>query len=106
MVATYSNGTQKVAAQLAVASISNPQSLVSVGNNNFAATANTATPAIGLPGTGGRGDILSKSVEASNVDLATEFTNLITYERAYQADSKVIMTSDDLMQSVVNLIQQ
>jgi flagellar hook protein FlgE len=106
VVATYSNGTQRTAAQLAMASISNPQSLVSVGNNNFAATANTATPAVGLPGSGGRGDVLSKSLEASNVDLATEFTNLITYERAYQADSKVITTTNDLMQSVVNLIQQ
>ncbi|HZU27422.1 MAG TPA: flagellar hook protein FlgE [Bryobacteraceae bacterium] len=106
VLATYSNGTKKVAGQLAVAAISNPQSLVSVGNNNFAATSMTVTPAIGLPGTGDRGTVLSKSLEASNVDLATEFTNLMTYERAYQADSKVIMTSDDLMQSVVNLIQQ
>jgi flagellar hook protein FlgE len=106
VVATYSNGTQQVEAQIAVAGISNPNSLVASGNNNFITSADTATPVVGMPGTGGRGQIEGSSLEESNVDIGTEFTNLMVYERAYQADSKVIMTTDDMMQSLVSLIQQ
>jgi len=106
VVATYSNGTQQVEAQIAVAGISNPNSLIASGNNNFVTSADTATPVVGMPGTGGRGQVEGSALEESNVDIGTEFTNLMVYERAYQADSKVIMTTDDMMQSLVNLIQQ
>ncbi len=104
LIATFSNGQQKVEAQLALASIQNPNSLHNMGNNNFAATSQTATPAIGLPQTGGRGQIEGGAVESSNVDMATQFTNLIVYQSAYQAASKVITTADQMNQDLLQLI--
>lgn len=105
VVATFSNGKQMVEAQLALASIQNPDSLVNVGNNNFGTTAATSAPAIGLPQTGGRGQILGGQLEGSNVDMATEFTNLITYQSGYQASSRVITTVDQMTQDLMNLIR-
>lgn len=102
--ATFSDGTQSEVGQLAMASIRNPDSLVAEGNNNFSATADTATPVVGLPGTGGNGQIEGGSIEASTVDLATELTNLIVYQRAYEANSKVVTSVDQLSQDTINLI--
>ncbi len=79
--------------QLAVASIPNPESLLSVGDNNLQASASTGSISVGAANTGGRGQILAGSLESSTVDIATEFTNLLTYERSYQAASRVITTS-------------
>ncbi len=104
IVATFSNGQQKTEGQLALAAIQNPDSLSNVGNNNFTATGATAAPAIGMPQTGGRGEILGGSLEGSNVDMATEFTNLIVYQSAYQASSRVITTANQLSQDLMNLI--
>jgi len=104
VVATYSNGQTKVEAQLAMAAIQNPTSLQNVGNNNLAAGANTAIPAVGTPQTGGRGQVLGGAVESSNVDMATEFTNLIVYQSAYQASSRVISTEQTIDQDVLQLI--
>jgi flagellar hook protein FlgE len=104
IVASFSNGKQKVVGQLGLASIQNPDSLQNVGNNNFAATSSTAAPALGAPQTGGRGQILGGSLEGSNVDMASEFTNLITYQSAYQANSRVISTADQMTQDLMNLI--
>ena len=66
-------------------------------------SARTATPAIGVPGTGGRGDIVGGSIEASTVDIAREFTNLIVFQRGYEANSRVITTVDELSQDTINL---
>jgi flagellar hook protein FlgE len=104
LVATYTNGQQVTAGQLAVASISNPDSLTAVGDNNLAASASTAAPAVGTAGTGSRGQIVAGSLESSTVDIAQEFTNLLTFERGYQANSRVITTTDQLLQETVNLI--
>jgi flagellar hook protein FlgE len=104
IVADYTNGKQVTLGQLAVASIANPTSLVQVGNNNLQAAASTAQAAIGAAGTGGRGQIQGGAVEASNTDMAAEFTQLLTYERSYQAASRVITTSDTLAQETVNLV--
>ncbi len=104
VIATFSNGQQKVEAQLALASIQNPDSLRNVGNNNFTATSQTATPAVGMPQSGGRGQIEGGAVEGSNVDMATQFTNLIVYQSAYQAASKVITTADQMNQDLLQLI--
>jgi flagellar hook protein FlgE len=104
VVATFSNGEQRVEAQLALASIQNPGSLTNVGNNNYAITSDTATPAIGAPETGGRGQIDGGALEGSNVDLATQFTNLIVYQSAYQANSRVISTADQMTQDLLNVI--
>jgi flagellar hook protein FlgE len=104
VVATFSNGEQKVEAQLALASIQNPGSMTNVGNNNYAATSDTATPAIGAPQTGGRGQIDGGALEGSNVDLATQFTNLIVYQSAYQANSRVISTAQQMSQDLLSVI--
>ncbi len=104
IIATFSNGQQKTEGQLALAAIQNPDSLQNVGNNAFSATAATAAPAIGVPQTGGRGQIIGGSLEGSNVDMATQFTNLIVYQSAYQASSRVITTADNMTQDLMNLI--
>ncbi len=104
VVASFSNGQQRVEAQLALASIQNPDSMSSVGNNNYATTSQTATPAIGLPQTGGRGQIDGGALEASNVDMATQFTDLIVYQSGYQAASKVITTADQMTQDLLQII--
>ncbi|PYT19418.1 MAG: flagellar hook protein FlgE [Acidobacteria bacterium] len=105
ILAKYSNGTQVVAGQLAMATIRNPQSLLAVGDNAFETGARTALPAIGLPGTGGRGTILGGSIEASTADIAREFTNLIVFQRGYQANARVITTVDQMSQETVALKQ-
>lgn len=104
IVANYTNGQQVTLGQLAVASIANPTSLVQVGDNNLQASAATAQAAIGASGTGGNGTVQGGSLEQSNTDMAAEFTQLLTYERSYQAASRVITTSDTLAQETVNLV--
>jgi flagellar hook protein FlgE len=104
IVAKYSNGAQVIVAQVAMASIRNPESLIAVGNNDFQTSALTAAPVIGAPGTGGRGQVVGGSIEASTVDMAQEFTNLIQYQRAYEANAHVVTTADQLSQDTINLI--
>jgi flagellar hook protein FlgE len=104
VVANYANGQQVTLAQLAVASVANPSSMLQVGNNNLEASAATSQASLGASGTGGNGTIQGSSLEASNTDMAAEFTNLLTYERSYQAASRVITTADQLSQDTVNLI--
>jgi flagellar hook protein FlgE len=106
ILAQYSNGSQVIVGQLAMASVLNPESLVSAGNNNFGLSAATAAPAIGLPGTGGRGTVLGGSLESSNADIAREFTNLIVFQRSYEANAKVVTTVDQLSQDTINLKPQ
>jgi flagellar hook protein FlgE len=106
IMASYSNGNTVQIGQLALASVLNPDSLQDLGNNTFGVTTQTATPSIGTPGTGSRGQITGEALESSNVDIATEFTNMLTYERGYQANSKSLTTEDELIQTTVNLIQR
>jgi flagellar hook protein FlgE len=106
IVATYSDGTQQIVGQLAMATVRNPDSLVAVGDNNYRLSALSALPAVGVPGTGGRGQVLGGAVEQSTVDMATEFTNLIQYQSAYQASAKVITTVDQISQDTINMVQQ
>jgi len=105
ILAKYSNGQQTVVGQLALATVRNPESLIAAGNSNYQLSARTALPAIGLPGTGGRGTVLGGSTESSTVDIASEFTNLIVFQRAYQANTHVIKTVDQLSQETINLKQ-
>lgn len=105
IVAQYSNGSQVVVGQMAMANISNPDSLIGAGDNNYSLGANTATPAVGLPGTGGRGTVTGGSIEASTVDIATEFTNLIIYQRSYEANARMVTTVDQLSQDTIALKQ-
>ncbi len=103
ILAQYSNGQQRVVGQLAVAAIRNPESLIAVGNNSFQSSARTAIPAIGLPETGGRGKVIGGALEYSTVDIAREFTNLIVFQRGYQANSRVVVAVDELSQETINL---
>ena len=103
IVAQYSNGQQIMVGQVAMASIRNPESLISVGNNAYQLSARSALPAVGLPNTGGRGTILGGAVENSTVDIAREFTNLIVLQRGYQANARVVTTADELSQETINL---
>jgi flagellar hook protein FlgE len=105
ILAQYSNGQQTVVGQLAMALIRNPDSLIAVGNNNYGLSARSALPALGLPNSGGRGSVIGGAVEASTVDIAKEFTNLIVLQRGYQANAKVITTVDQLSQETINLKQ-
>jgi flagellar hook protein FlgE len=105
IVAQYSNGQQIVVGQVALAMIRNPDSLIAVGDSNYQLSARSALPAVGLPNTGGRGSVLGGEVEASTVDIATEFTNLIVLQRGYQANAKVVTAVDQLSQDTINLKQ-
>jgi len=100
ILAQYSNGQQKVVAQVAMAAVRNPESLIAVGNNNYQTS---SLSAVGLPDTGGRGKILGGAIEASTVDIAKEFTNLIVYQRGYEANAKVVIAVDELSQATINL---
>jgi flagellar hook protein FlgE len=105
LVANYTNGQTVTVGQLALASIANPDTMTSVGNNYLQATTATSTPAIGTANSGARGQIVAGSLETSTVDIAQEFTSLLTFERSYQANSRVITVSDQLQQATVGLIQ-
>jgi len=104
VTATFSDGQTQVEGQIAVANIVNPDSLTNVGNNEFAVSGLTAAPAIGTAQTGGRGQILGSALESSNVDMATQFTNLIVFQRGYEAATKVISTADTMSQDLIRLI--
>lgn len=104
IIATFSNKQQKVLGQIALATIQNPDSMSGVGNNNYAATAKTAEPSIGVPQSGGRGQIQGGALEGSNVDMATQLTNLIVYQSAYQAASRVITTANQMTQDLLNVV--
>ncbi|MCX6591795.1 MAG: flagellar hook protein FlgE [Acidobacteria bacterium] len=103
ILAQYSNGQQVVVGRVAMASIRNPESLIAAGDNTFTLSSRSALPAIGVAGSGGRGTILGGAVESSTVDIAKEFTNLIVYQRGYQANSRVITTVDEISQETINL---
>jgi len=104
ILAQFSNGQQTVVGQLAMATVRNPESLIATGNNNYQLSARSALPAVGLPGTGGRGSVKGGAVESSTVDIAQQFTNLIVYQRGYEANSKVVTAVDQLSQTTISLI--
>jgi len=102
---TFTSGNTLALGQVAVASFANNQGLVSVGNNNYQATAASGSAVIGQAGTGGRGTIVGGSVEQSNVDIATEFAKLIVAQQAYSANAKSITTFNTLSQATLAMIQ-
>jgi flagellar hook protein FlgE len=101
----YSNGLRQSIGQLALATFSNPGGLAKAGNSSYAPGDNSGVALIGVAGTGGRGSLSAGALEMSNVDLAEEFTNLIVAQRGFQANSRVITTSDQVLQELVNLKQ-
>ena len=99
----FSNGTNRLIGQLALAAFSNPGGLQRAGSNSFERTVNSGTPVIGTPGTGGRGIVGSGVLESSNTDLAREFTNVVIAQRGFQASSRIISVSDEMLADLVNL---
>jgi len=99
----YSNGQTQVLGQIALAGFLNSAGLLRAGKNNFAATSASGAAQVGTAGTGGRGSVTTGALEMSNVDLATQFTGMITAERGFQANGRVITTSDEMLQELVNL---
>jgi flagellar hook protein FlgE len=100
---TYSNGQSQQIAQLCLANFANPGGLLKAGDNLYMSSNNSGPEQIGEAATGGRGSIIPSSLEMSNVDLAEEFTSMIVTQRGFQANSRVITASDEMLQDLVNL---
>lgn len=101
----FSNGLTESLAQIGLASFGNNNGLISQGGNLFARGPGSGPAETGAPLTGKRGSLLSKNLEASNVELTSEFTNLIATQRAYQANARTISTSDSILQELVSLVR-
>jgi flagellar hook protein FlgE len=101
--AVYTNGRSTQLGQLALANFPDPQGLKQLGNTNWAETFSSGTHISGTAGSAGFGSIQSGALEASNVDLTTELVNMITAQRAFQANAQVITTSNQLSQTVINI---
>ncbi len=99
----FTNGQTRLVAQVAVAKFIAPTDLTKMGNNLYAESYDSGGPVIGSPGSGGLGKVLSNTLEMSNVDLAEEFVKMISAQRGFQANARVITTSDDLLQELVNI---
>jgi flagellar hook protein FlgE len=100
---TFSNGQVQSLGTIRMATFPNAAGLAKMGNNLYRETSNSGVANMGDPGTGGRGTLAPGSLEASNVDLADEFTKLIVAQRGFQANARVITTSDEVMMEAVNL---
>ena len=101
--ATYTNGNTIDLGQIILAKFENAESLFKMGGNLFKQSRDSGEPSIGGPKLSGRGSIMSKSLERSTVDLASEFVTMIANQRAFQANSKTITTSDELLNEVIQL---
>ncbi len=99
----FTNGKSRTLGQLSLARFNNPRGLTHLGNNLFAITADSGQPIIGVPNAAGMGSVLANSLELSNVDLALQFVKMIEYQRGFQANSRIITTSDEILQELVNL---
>ena len=103
MTGTYANGTNQILAQVGLATFNNPGGLQRRGDNLMAATANSGSAVVGFAGQGTTSTITAGALEMSNVDLAEQFTDMITTQRGFQSISRVITTSDEMLQELVNL---
>lgn len=103
VVGAFSNGTNQSLAQVALADFNNPEGLESRGDNMYSTSANSGSPLIGFSGRETSSTVASGALEMSNVDLAQEFTNMIITQRGFQANGKMITTSDDMLQTLVEL---
>lgn len=100
VTAQFSNGLSQKVFKLPVATFANPDGLSAVSGNAYAASSASGTPTIGEANLGGAGTIQSEALEGSTVDLATEFTNLITTQRAYSASARIVTTADQMLQTL------
>ncbi len=103
LYAVFSNGQRRLLGQMAIATFNSQTSLRRLGNNLYGETIASGQPSIGTPGSGGRGIIVGASLEQSNVDIATEFTNLIVAQRGFQANSRVITTISQTLQDLLQI---
>lgn len=103
LYAVFSNGQRRLLGQMALATFNSQASLRRLGNNLYGETIASGQPSIGAPGSGGRGTIVGASLEQSNVDIATEFTNLIVAQRGFQANSRVITTISQTLQDLLQI---
>ena len=101
----FTNGMSQPMAQIALTAFSNPTGLTKVGNNLLVESSNSGLPQISIPGVGAMGKVNSGFLESSNVDLPTEFANMIVAERGFQANSRIITTSDQILQELVQLVR-
>jgi flagellar hook protein FlgE len=103
IVGSFTNGQTRVMGQVVLADFTSPWGLMKVGGSLYAESTDSGQPTIGLPGTSGRGGVAAGSLEMSNVDMALEFVKMITTQRSYQANARVITTSDDLLAELMNM---
>jgi flagellar hook protein FlgE len=103
IMASFSNGQNKVIGQVALATFTNSQGLQNEGGNRWQQTLSSGVPAYNAPGSGNAGTVQSQALEDSNVDLTSELVNMITAQRFYQANAQTIKTEDTLMQTIINL---
>ena len=105
VVINYSNGATQTIAQVPLANFADPDALQAQSGQAYTATIASGAANIGAPGTGAAGTLVAGSVEGSNVDIATQFTQMIVAQQAYTANSKVITTANSMLQDAVNMIQ-
>jgi flagellar hook protein FlgE len=103
--AVFSNGQTRLVAQLAVANFANPSALAPGEHNVYTQTADTGSPQVVEAGTAGAGTIQAQALEESNVDLASQLTQLIVLQRSYEASAKTVSTADQMLQDALNLKQ-
>ncbi|MEW6719473.1 MAG: flagellar hook protein FlgE [Thermodesulfobacteriota bacterium] len=103
MTGIFTNGQTRLIGQIALAKFNAPTELVKLGGNLYGESTDSGQPVVSAPGTSGLGDIASNTLELSNVDLAQEFVNMISAQRGFQANSRIITTTDELLAEVVNL---
>lgn len=101
--ASYDNGTQREVAQIGITKFENNEGLFKMGKNLFKETRKSGQGAMGRPSIDGRGEVLSKSIELSNIDIANEFVNLMAAQRNFQANTRTLTTSDQMLQEVLNI---
>ena len=103
LIGSFSNGSKQALGRIVLAGFTNPSGLEKTGGSSYVATANSGAAVVGGPGAGGNGSVSAGSLEMSNVDLSQEFTNLIVAQRGFQANARIITTSDEVLQELTNL---
>jgi len=101
---SYSNGQTQNVGQVAIATVSNQEGLVNLGSTEYATTSASGTATVGVAGTSGRGALEGSSLEGSNVNISTEFSDLIVAQRAFEANAKSVTTFDTVTQDAINMV--
>jgi flagellar hook protein FlgE len=101
---TYTNNQTLALGQVAVANFANPEGLTQASNGNFQATVASGDAVVGEAGAGGNGTITGGAVEQSNVDLSTQFSNMIVAQQSYEANAKALTTLDQVSQATIQMI--